>query len=246
MRRILPDEQGLGLDGLYEGLTLPAGDGRPWVALGMVATLDGAAAVDGATAGLGGEADGVAFGRLRGAADAILVGAGTVRDENYGPPSGTAERRSDRRARGLAERPRLAIVTGSLNLATDHRVFSDPDQRPVVVTHGQAPQAAAEDLGEVAEVMRTGDDTIDLAAALVELGGLGLRRILCEGGPSLNGALLAEDLVDEVFLTISPIAAGGAASRIIRSEVSAAARRFTVSSLYEHDGELLVRYRRER
>lgn len=246
MRRILPDQQELDLEGLYAGLTLPGGEARPWVALGMVATLDGAAAVEGETADLGGEADGIAFRRLRGAADAILVGAGTVRDENYGPPSGTAERRADRRARGLAERPRLVIVTGSLNLPTDHRVFSDPDQRPVVVTHGRAPRDAAEHLGEVADVLRIGDDTIDLAAALVELGGLGLRRILCEGGPSLNGALLAEDLVDEVFLTISPIAAGGEASRIIRSGASEVAHRFVVSSLYEHDDELLVRYRRER
>lgn len=246
MRQMLPQHQDLSLDGLYEGLTLPVGDARPWVALGMVATLDGAAAVDGATSQLGGEADGIAFRRLRDAADAILVGAGTVRDEDYGPPSGTAERRSDRQARGLSDRPRLAIVTGSLNLGTDHRVFSDPQQRPVVVTHGRAPQDAADALTEVADVLRFGDDAIDLTAALDELGELGLRRILCEGGPSLNGALLAEDLVDEVFVTISPVAAGGEATRIIRSDAPEVAHRFVVSSLYEHDGELVVRYRRDR
>ena len=246
MRRMLPDHQDLGLTGLYEGLTLPAGDDRPWVALGMVATLDGAAAVDGDTAELGGEADGVAFRRLRDAADAILVGAGTVREENYGPPSATAERRADRQARGLAARPRLAIVTGSLNLASDHRVFSDPEQRPVVLTHGQAPTDAADALGEVADVVRVGDDTIDLAAGLMELRALGLRRILCEGGPSLNGALLVEDLIDEIFVTISPVAAGGEAARIIRSGEPEVAHRFVVSSLYEHDHELVVRYCRDR
>jgi riboflavin-specific deaminase-like protein len=246
MRRMLPDHQDLAVAGLYDGLTLPAGDERPWVALGMVSTLDGAAAVDGATADLGGEADGVAFRRLRDAADAILVGAGTVRDENYGPPSATAARRADRRGRGLAERPRLVIVTGSLNLSTDHRVFSDPNQRPLVVTHGQAPDDAAEALQQVADVVRVGHDTIDLAAALVEVGARGLRRILCEGGPSLNGSLLAEDLVDEIFLTISPVAAGGPASRIIRSQGSELPRRFAVASLYEHDGELIVRYCRDR
>lgn len=246
MRRLLPDQHDLSLEGLYEGLTLPAGDSRPWVVLGMVATLDGAAAVDGATADLGGEADGIAFRRLRGAADAILVGAGTVRDENYGPPSGTAERRSDRQTRGLAERPRLVIVTGSLNLPTDHRVFSDPDQRPLIVTHGQASPDAVELLEEVSDVLQVGEGTIDLEAALVELGTRGLRRILCEGGPSLNGALLAADLVDEIFLTVSPIAAGGGTSRIIRSEAPEVAHRFAVASLYEHDGELVVRYCRER
>lgn len=246
MRRILPEPQDLSVDGLYDGLTLPVGDDRPWVALGMVATLDGAAAVDGATSQLGGEADGVAFRRLRDAADAILVGAGTVRDEDYGPPSGTAERRSDRRARGLAQRPRLVIVTGSLNLASDHRVFSDAEQRPVVVTHGRAPQDVAAALSEVADVLRVGDEEIDLARALDELGSLGLRRILCEGGPSLNGALLTADLVDEVFVTISPVAAGGGATRIIRSDAPEVAHRFVVASLYEHDSELVVRYRRDR
>lgn len=244
MRRLFPDGQELELDEFHAGLTLRAGEQRSWVAIGMVSSLDGAASVAGVTADLGGAADRRVFGRLRAAADAILVGAGTVRAESYGPGAGTAERRADRRARGLAERPRLVIVTRSLDLAPDHRVFSDPQSRPLVVTAGSAPSEREEALHEVADVRRLGGREVDLPALLRLLAAEGLPRVLCEGGPHLNGHLLAEDLVDEVFLTLAPVAVGGTASRITVGESEVAARGFTVVSVHEHDGELLLRYRR--
>ncbi len=246
MQQLLPEHRILDVEELYLGLTLPTGRHRPHVALGMVATLDGAAALDGDTSRLGQEADGIAFRRLRGAADAILVGAGTVRAENYGPPKATATRRADRTARGLAERPRMVVVTGSLSLEPDHRLFGDPASRPVVLTHEGAPAAAANALSPIADVVRVGDGDVDLGAGLVHLAGIGIRHVLCEGGPTLNGSLLAADLVDEVFVTVSPLAAGGPASRIIASEESGRPRSFVVTSLHEHRDELIIRYSRDR
>ncbi len=246
MRELHPTPRSLEVDDLHAGLTLAAGEGRAWVAIGMVTSLDGAAALDGDTAALGGEADRAVFGRLRAAADAILVGAGTVRDESYGPPRGTPARRADRVARGLAEVPRLVIVTGSLDLAPDHRVFSDPAAPPLVATHAAAPADRAAALAQAAEVVRLGQEDIDLAAVLRDLYDRGLRRVLCEGGPSLNAALLAADLVDEAFVTVAPVAIGGDAPRIAVGPPPGRARPFTLVSVHEHDGELLLRYRRAR
>lgn len=244
MRRLHPDVRDLPLEEAYAGLTLEPGTDRAAVAIGMVASVDGGAAVGGVTADLGGEADRVAFRRLRGAADAILVGAGTVRDEDYGPPGGNAQRRADRVARGLAERPRLVIVTGSMNLAADHRVFGDPDHRPLIVTHGEAPSDREQQLAEVAEVVRVGDAQVDLPQLLRDLRTRGYPRVLCEGGPSLNGALLAEDLIDEVFLTVVPSLLGGDAARIVTGATLEPPRGLDLVSVHEHDGELLLRYRR--
>lgn len=246
MQQLYPGPRDLQLEELYEGLTLEPGEGRASVALGMVASVDGGAAVGGLTADLGGDADAVAFRRLRGAADAILVGAGTVRDEDYGPPRGTPERRADRVGRGLTERPRLVIVTGSLTLSPEHRVFGDPDHPPLIVTHEQAPTDRADALAQVADIVRIGRDDVDLCAALTELHDRGYRRVLCEGGPRLNGALLAEDLVDELFLTVAAILAAGETSRIIAGPAVDPPRPLQLAGVHEHDGELLLRYRRAR
>lgn len=255
VRRLLPDVADLDLDDLYADLAAevdaafgagldadlasPAGGARPYLAVGMVASVDGAATVDGHTGALGGAADQVAFRRLREVCDVVLVGAATVRVEDYGPPRprpGSVERR---RARGLADRPRVAVVTGSGRLDPDSRLFADPDHVPLVVT------TATADVGHLdgrAEVVRCGEGRVDLAAALAALGERGLLRVLCEGGPSLNAQLLAADLVDELFLTVTPVLLGGDALRVVEG-VPAPRRDLELVSLHHHAGELVLRYR---
>lgn len=93
--------------------------------------------------------------------------------------------------------------------------------------------------------MDAGTDTVDLAAALAELGRRGVRTVLCEGGPSLNGALAALDLVDEWNLTVSPALAGGASKRIVAGAPAGAAP-LTLAHVLEDDGTLCLRYLRPR
>jgi riboflavin biosynthesis pyrimidine reductase len=238
----------MGLDDLYTGLTLPTGDpGQDaWVALCMVSSLDGAAAVDGLSGGLGGEADRLALQRLRASHDVTLVGAGTVRDEGYGPMGGSEDRRADRVRRGLAPVARLAIVTRSGRLDPDLRVFSDPAQLPLVLTSAAADAEALERLDGRADIHVLGDDTLDGPTIIEHLAAAGLRRIVCEGGPSLNQALLSADLVDELFLTLAPVLVGGEAPRIIGGPDGDADRTFRPVSILEHEGDLLVRYRHAR
>ncbi len=127
-----------------------AGD-RPWVLVNMIATVDGATSVEGRSGGLGGPADKVVFGAIRAVADAILVGAGTVRAEQYGPPRAPV---------GRDRPPRLAIVTRSLDIDPSSRVFTETDSgsRPLIVTAARSDASRRAALAEVAEIVIAGDD----------------------------------------------------------------------------------------
>lgn len=247
LRRLLPEPAELELEALYAGLTLPEPTaGRTaWVALCMVASVDGAATLEGSSGELGGRADLLALSRLRGSNDVSLVGAGTVRLERYGPLTGSARRREDRASRGLRPVPRLAIVTASGQLSPDLPVFARPEEPPLVLTCEAADQAALERLADRAEIHTVGHARVDADRAVDHLADLGLRRVLCEGGPQLNQALLATERVDEVFLTVAPLVVGGSAPRIITGAHELADRLVLVSA-FEHEGDLLLRYRHPR
>lgn len=192
----------------------PVSNERPWVFSNMISSADGATALEGVSGGLGGPADMQVFAALRGIADAILVGASTVRLEDYQPPgTGSTETVAARADRGQSPRPQLVIVTASLSLDPGQRVFGDPNYRPLIATVTDAPADRKSRLAERAEVVTCGTGQVDLPLLLGELGLRGHRLVLAEGGPSLNGQLVADDLIDEWNLTISPILAGGASKR---------------------------------
>lgn len=249
MRRLVPDVVDVALEDTYAGLVLagpPGGRGRAAVSLGMVSSVDGAVSIDGTSAGLGGAADRLAFRRLRDACDAILVGAGTVRAEDYRPPRASAARAEARRSAGLGPAPQLIVLTRDALLDPEARLFRaerDPGvPAPVVITHAGAPADRVAALAEVADVVVLGSVDVDLDAVLRWCHDRGLTRVLCEGGPSLNGALLAAGLVDEVFLTLAPTLVGGSAGRIVAGAGFGPAA-LELVALHEHEGELLLRYR---
>lgn len=247
LQQLLPTPGVRALEELYAGLTLdqPAADRDVHVALCMVSSADGAVAVDGLSGGLGGAADLLALSRLRAANDVSLVGAGTVRDEGYVPLTGTAERRADRARRGLRPVPRLAIVTASGRLSPDLAVFSDPAEPPIVLTSTDADAAALAALEDRAEVHRIGGGQLESGAICARLAELGLTRVLLEGGPRLNQALLSTGHIDEVFMTLAPTLVGGGAARIIAGDREQATPMELITA-YEHGGDLLLRYRRRR
>lgn len=229
------------LEDLYLHLEFPEVPTRPYLYLNMVASADGGAHLEGRTRGLGGEADRLAFARLREYCDVVLVGAGTVRAEGYGPPRLSPAAQERRVGRGLGPIPRLAVVSARLNLDPQAPLFSDPARRPLLITIESAPRACLERLREVAEVVVCGAARVDLQRALDELAGRGLQRVLCEGGPTLNGQLLEAGLVDELFLTVAPLLVGGPAARIV-SGLAASPAKLQLKELREHRGELLARY----
>jgi riboflavin-specific deaminase-like protein len=187
------------------GLRERAGADRPYVFVNMVATIDGRAAFDGRAAALGSEADLEMLLELRAAADAILIGTGTLRAEGYARLMGSAERRARREAAGLAADPVAVLLSQRLDLPWEAGLFADPAQ-PVLVYAGADADRQPPAVAAPVEVVRLVDPSP--RAALADLRARGVRSLLCEGGPRLNRSLLGDGLVDELFLTLSPIVTG--------------------------------------
>lgn len=190
----------------------PSAD-RPWVFTNMIASADGGTAVDGLSGALGGPGDKAMFRALRSVADAIVVGASTVREEGYRPPRQPDTTRARRRTEGRRDDPRLVVVTRSLSLDPGLELFTDPDNRPLVVTVAGAPADRRAALEPVADVVDAGDEDVDLGRALELLAELGIGTALSEGGPTLNGQLIADGLIDEWNLSLSPHLLGGDSRR---------------------------------
>ncbi len=226
-------------------LRRPPGD-RPWVLVNMIASLDGAITVEGRSGGLGAPADKAMFAALRGIGDVILVGAGTVRAEDYGPARPSAATRAARAARGQAEVPRIAVVTRSLELDPDSRFFTEAVVPPLVITCESSPAKRRRALEAHAEVVVAGVATVDLAVALRRLGALGAGVVTCEGGPRLNGELIAADLVDEWDLSIAALLVGEDSDRAAVGPRPPVPLPMQLDRLVEGDGLLLGRWLRTR
>jgi riboflavin-specific deaminase-like protein len=212
---------------------------RPYLGLNMVSTLDGRAALDGRTRGLSTDLDRRLFHQLRTQADAVMVGAGTLRAERYGRMIKSAEWRERRRAAGLTPDPLAVVVSASLGLPPDLPLFQEPEQRVVIATgsHAELPGTAAK-----IEYNRSGDDLPLLMSWLREEHGV--RAVLCEGGPTLNSNLLAAGLVDELFLTLNPKLVGGSdAFTIVAGRGLPEPAELVMVSVAEGDGDLFTRWR---
>ncbi len=184
--------------------------GRPWVLVNFISSADGGTAVHGKSSALGDEDDKAVFQALRAVPDVILVGSGTVEAEDYRPVTLDEERRERRLAAGLTEVPVLAIVSGTLGFDPEARVFADPDHRPMVITGPDANPAKLALLGDSADVLIL--DEVTPENILARLGAASV--VLCEGGPTLVGQLVAARLVDELNLTIAPALISGESARL--------------------------------
>ncbi|MEV8017133.1 pyrimidine reductase family protein [Streptomyces sp. NPDC086554] len=253
MRRLFPvtdqtDETAVrewGLGELADAYAYPTGKGA-WLRANMVSTLDGAAQHDGRSQPISSATDMRVFGTLRGIADAVVVGAETVRQEGYRPPRAREAFAERRAAAGQAVAPAIAIVTASLDLDFSLPLFAEPLVPTLVVTGAAAPAeriAAAEKAGAV--VVTAGDgagaEPRRVVRALAERG---LTRLLTEGGPRLLGQFVAAGVLDELCLTVSPMVAAGDAQRIAGGPSMAVPERFELASVLEEAGFLFTRYRR--
>lgn len=223
-----------------------AAAGVPWLRGNMVSTLDGAAHHEGRSAGISGEADMRIFGTLRALADAVVVGAETVRQEGYRPARTRTEFAAARAAAGQGPAPVIAIVTASLDLDFTLPLFTSPLVPTLILTGAAAAPdrvAAAEKAG--ARVVIAGDGAgVDPARAVRALAGLGHTRLLTEGGPRLLGQMISAGVLDELCLTLSPLLVSGGAQRISGGPAVSVPQRFELVSLLEEAGFLFGRYRR--
>ncbi|MEV1293041.1 dihydrofolate reductase family protein [Pseudonocardia sp. NPDC049635] len=218
-------------------------DGRLRVCANFVSSADGAVEVEGRSAGLSTPPDRVVLRLGTDLADVVLVAAGTAVAEAFtGVRPG--ERMAERRRRfGLSEVPVTAVVTGTgRSLPPSAPVLTDVLIPTIVFTCAAVPEsvrASWTDAG--AEVVLTGDGTVDLHTVLAEIDRRDLRRVNCMGGPGLFGTLAEAGLVDELRLTVAPFLVSGAAGRIARGAGMDPAR-LTLLSVVADDDTLLIRY----
>lgn len=213
---------------------------RPWLTLNMVTSADGATSVDGVSASLSSPVDRQVFSAIRAAADVILVAAETVRREGYRSPKTSPEVAASRKGRNQSPRPRLAVVSGSLDLDFTAPMFDDRPP-PMLFTVFDPPTHRLAQAEAAAEVHRVGNDQVDLAEVLHRIGQTGAGVVLAEGGPSLNGQLLAAGLLDELCWTISPTLVGGNTPRMTR-DAPPHIDRLRLDRVLAQDHTLFLRY----
>jgi riboflavin biosynthesis pyrimidine reductase len=193
---------GLGFDG-------------PCVYANFVETLDGVVAIPGleesnALVADSSDDDRFLMGLLRALADVVLIGSGTLlasprgrwRPEGVYPKASAAF--AELRARlGKPEHPAVAVLTTGASLDVGHRVLTE-GAFVLTTVHG-----AAKLEGAVPDIVAVNDgDWVDVRAAVDVLRARGHAHVLAEAGPTTFGELLAQRLVDELFLTLSPVLAG--------------------------------------
>ncbi len=200
------------------GVDRPVGqNARPWIGVCMVASIDGSTVFDGMSAALSSDADRDVLLTLRSLADVIIVGAGTVRAEGYGVPRKPGQR--------------IGVVSRSGRVDLDTALFTSgagflilPEDAPPCAVHS----------------VRAGVGELDLASALRMLPG-NPTFVQAEGGPSLNGALAANGLIDEINLTTSPQLIGGSGPRLT-TDSPPISHAFRLAHLLEDDGFVFSRY----
>jgi riboflavin biosynthesis pyrimidine reductase len=193
LRRIHPEPAAdVTIREIYDVARTPP-EGRPWIELCMVASVDGSTVVDGRSRGLSNSHDTEVVLTLRDLADVILVGAGTARAEGYGPPRKTGQR--------------VGVVSNSGRVDANSSLFSSG--AGFLIVPESAPQTAI-------DTVRAGATRVDLGLAVSSLSRVvaEVAFIHAEGGPHLNGALATADLIDELNLTLSPLLAGGDGPRL--------------------------------
>ena len=209
----------------------------------MIFSADGAAAFGGRAGPLSCPVDQQLLGILRGFADVVLVGAGTVRAENYGPVRLTDTQQATRLGRGGPDPPPIAVVSQSGDLPA--RLFSSAEQPPILVTSAQAVAQRNLTGDRRWQVLVAGDASVDVARAVALLREQGMHRILCEGGPTLLDELVDADAVTEICVTLAPKLA---ASQPVGRRAAPSPLALPISMRLEHalvyDDYLFLKYRR--
>lgn len=231
------------LDPAFRALRPPSE--RPYTLVNFISSADGRAAFGGRSGPLGDDGDRALFQELRERADGILAGTVTLAAERYGRVLSRPERRERRRRRGQSPEPLACVVTRSGHLDTSIPLFAEPEARVVIFS---AAALSLEGVRAQVELVLLDQAELTLTGVLRTLRRQhGVATLLCEGGPTLFGALLRERLVDELFVTIAPRLVGGGREPTISSgPAGAELLPLRLLWLLERHGFLYTRYALDR
>jgi len=195
----------------------PAGS---WVRAVMVVNLLGATTgPDGRSGSISGPADRDVLLGVRRLADAIVIGAQTMRDEVYKPFRPSEQIQRERVADGLAPAARLVIVTASADLPWDAAAFHESLLPPIIVVCESTPAQRCAAIPATCEVMVAPGDHVEARWLIDALHERGLQRISCEGGAALLREVADAGCVDEWMVSLSGIVG---ADRYVPSSVRTA------------------------
>jgi riboflavin-specific deaminase-like protein len=243
VQRLLPNPGPTTIEEQLAGLDLVdlAYSDRPYVAVNFAVTIDGRAAIEGRSGPIGSAADTQMLQLLRTHADAVMIGAGTMRAERYGRMVSDPALRERREQNGLSPDPLAVIVSGRLDLPWDAGLFTDGGGEVVVFTTAEAEPPQTETPLEVIRHDGPAVDPVGMLRYLREE--RNVRGLLCEGGPGLHSVLQSLEQVDEVFVTIAPKLSGGEEPRMIEGDLPRSSE-WELAWLLEEHSELFARYRR--
>ncbi|MFI6870875.1 pyrimidine reductase family protein [Nocardia sp. NPDC050406] len=227
------------LAALYE---YPA-NSEPWVRANFVVSIDGAISTNGSSVGLTTPLDQKVLKLLRDLSDVVLVGANTIRVEDYIGIK-VSEAGSRRRTnRGLSPVPPLAVVSGRADIDPQSRLLTNTTVPPIILTTSTAPTVAKRNLTTAgAQVIELGPGPIETTAIIDTLSSLGMTKILCEGGPNLTGQLVADHLLNEMCVTTAPTMICGNAQRITHLDRHANLKMRCKHIIFDPDGAQLARW----
>jgi riboflavin-specific deaminase-like protein len=229
---------------------------RPYIAFNMVSSVDGKATThEGKLTGLGSRPDRLLMKRLRSQFDGILVGGSTLRQDAF-IPTIPPELLAERQKNFAQSQPFGIVISNSGNLPKDHRFWeASKELRIVLIGENTLVESW---LYEKANVIRfpikknqienQRENQIDLKQILSMLfEKLSIKRLLVEGGPSLNYTLIAQGFADELFLTLSPHIVGGVDNMTVVTGTGYGLGggdlpKLKLRSLYHYESELFLRY----
>ncbi len=242
-RQLLPDQGTVEVGDLLGSLNPSecAHTDRPYTMVNFIASADGRATVQGRSGALGDDGDRAMFHGLREQVDAVLVGTGTLRTEDYGRILGKPERRQRRIDSGRTPEPLACIVTRSGEIPTNIALFAEPEARIVVFS---GVEIETQGCRAQVELVLLDPGELTLTTVLRQLRTVfGVGSLLCEGGPTLFGSMLSEGVVDELFLTLAPqLVGGGLGPTIATSTELPEPAPLKIEWLLERNGSLYLRY----
>ena len=223
MRQLLPtNSDTLNLLEIYGTPRSRHSSGRPSIGLCMVISIDGSTVVEGKSTLLSNPADRDVLIALRSAAETIVVGAGTIREEMYEVPS----------KKGL----RVGVVTRTGKMDLNTNLFKSGVGFLIMPEDAKQPDTEFD-----LEIVRAGKGNVDLQLAMSQLPG---SFVQLEGGATLNASMFAANLVDEINLTISPMVTGADSPRLANGAPPLHSD-YEVAHILEDNGFMFIRYLRK-